>query len=214
MKSPALQQEAGASRPAGMPVLLLAYPLLVHLAVVWRAPLLEWLALVLLCAIPQFRSLRAGQPGNWLLLLVLAALLYALVRVGGGMVVLFIQPVLIPATLAAVFAGSLRRGQVPLVTRMAQMIGGPLEPEGRVYTRQVTWLWVWVLGLLAATDLGLALFAAAPAWSLFSNFLSYVLVGLVFVIEYGYRRLRFPTHDHPAFIEYMRRVVRTDYRAV
>lgn len=214
MKNPAMQQETGARRPGLMTVLLLAYPLLVHLAVARQAPSLEWLALVLLCALPQVRSLRAGRLGNWLLLMVLAALLYALVRAGGGMVVLYIQPVLIPATLAAVFAGSLRRGQVPLVTRLAQMIGGPLEPEVRVYTRRVTWLWVWVLGLLAATDLGLALFAAPPVWSLFSNFLSYLLVGLVFVVEYGYRRLRFPTHDHPAFVEYMRRVVHTDYRAV
>lgn len=209
-----MQQEPAARRPGLMPIMLLAYPLLVHLAVLRQAPWLEWLALVLLCAIPQVRSLRAGRPGNWLLLMALAALLYVLVRAGGGMVVLFIQPVLIPATLAAVFAGSLRRGQVPLVTRMAQMIGGPLEPEVRVYTRQVTWLWVWVLALLAATDLGLALFAAPPVWSLFSNFLSYVLVGLVFAIEYGYRRLRFPAHDHPAFVDYMRRVLRTDYRAV
>ena len=58
-----------------MPVLLLAYPVLVHLAVLWSAPRLEWLALVVMCAIPLYQGLRALRPGHWLSLLALAGLL-------------------------------------------------------------------------------------------------------------------------------------------
>lgn len=200
--------------PTLMSLLLLAYPLLVHFAVVWQEPRLEWLALVLLCAIPQYRALRAGRPGNWLLLLLgMAALLYALTSVGGGMYALFLPPVVVPAMLLAVFAGSLRAGHLPLVTRVAQSISGPLEPEVRAYTRHVTELWVLVLAALCVGDAALAVFAPLPLWSLFSNFVNYLLVGLVFVLEYLYRRLRFPAHDHPGFLAYMRRVAHIDYKA-
>lgn len=194
--------------------LLLAYPLLVHLAVVWDAPHLEWLALVVLCAIPQYPGLRAGRPANWLLLSALAGLLYVLAGIGGGIYALFLPPVVIPAMVLALFAGSLRAEQVPLVTRVAQAVEGPLEPEMRVYTRHVTVLWTLVLAALTAAEAGLAAFAPLPVWSLFSNFVNYVLVGLVFVLEYLYRRLRFPDHNHLGFIDYMRRVVSANYRAV
>ena len=63
-----------------MPVLLLAYPVLVHLAVLWSAPRLEWLALVVMCAIPLYQGLRALRPGHWLSLLVLAGLLWVRVN--------------------------------------------------------------------------------------------------------------------------------------
>lgn len=195
------------------PVLLLAYPLMVQLAVVWREPRLEWLALLVLCAIPQYQALCARRPANWLLLLVLGALLYSLVRIGGGMYALFLPPVLITASVLAVFAGSLRAGQVPLVTRIAQAMRGSLDPEVLHYTRRVTQMWVLVLLALTAAEAGLALFAPLPVWSLFSNGINYLLVGLVFLLEYLYRRHRFPDDDHPAFLDYLRLIARTGYRA-
>ena len=56
-----LEWESGAPPLNLTLALLLPYPLLVHLAVVWNEPLLEWLALVLLCAIPQWQGLRPGR---------------------------------------------------------------------------------------------------------------------------------------------------------
>lgn len=195
------------------PVLLLAYPLLVQLAVVWHAPALEWLALLVLCAIPQYQALCERRPGNWLLLLFLGAVLYTLVRMGGGMYALFLPPVLITATVFAVFAGSLRAGHVALVTRIAQAINGQLKPEGLHYTRRVTQMWVLVLLALTVAEAGLALFAPLPVWSLFSNGVNYLIVALVFLLEYLYRRHRFPQDNHPRFRDYLRLVARTNYRA-
>lgn len=197
-----------------MPVLLIAYPLLVHLAVIWSAPRLEWLALVVMCAIPLWRGLRALRPGHWLALLVLAGLLYVVAQAGGGMYALFLPPVVTPAAMLAVFAGSLRRGRVPLVTRLAQAGRGPLAPELLVYTRRVTQLWALVLAAIAGANAALALFAPLPVWSLFSNFVNYILVGLVFVLEYLYRRRRFPAHPHAGFLAHMRMVARANYKVV
>lgn len=197
-----------------MPVLLLAYPVLVHLAVLWRAPHLEWLALVVMCAIPLYQGLRALRPGHWLALLALAGLLWVLTRIGGGMYALFVPPVVTPAVVVAVFAGSLRAGQVPVATRLAQLSRDVLEPDVLVYTRRVTAMWALILAAIAVGNAALALLAPLPVWSLFSNFVNYLLVGLVFVLEYLYRRLRFPTHVHGGFLAHLRLVARTDYKAV
>jgi uncharacterized membrane protein len=194
------------------PLLLLAYPLLVQWAVAWHEPRLEWLALLLLCAIPQYEDLCAGRRQNWLLLLLLGVVLYALVRIGGGVYALFLPPVLITASVLAVFAGSLRAGQVPLVTRIAQTMRGALNAEVLQYTRRVTQLWVLVMLAITVAEVGLALFAPLPVWSLFSNGINYLLVGLVFLLEYLYRRRRFPEDDHPGFLDYVRRVARIPYR--
>lgn len=194
------------------PALLLAYPLLVHLAVVWRQPHLEWLALVLLCAIPQYPALRAARPGHWLLLLGLAGLLYGLTAAGGGIYALFLPPVVAPLMLLALFAGSLRAPQIPLVTRLAQAARGPLEPELLLYTRRLTQMWALILAAIAAVNAGLAWFAPLPVWSLFSNFLNYLLVALVLCVEFLYRRWRFPSHAHQGFLAYLRLVASTNYR--
>lgn len=199
-----------------MPVLLLvAYAILVHLSVIQQAPLLQWLALVVLCAIPQAAALRAGRPRNWLLLAALAAGLFVLARMGGGIYLLFLPPVVWPAMLLAVFATSLRRGEVPLVTRMARIArGGVLPDELLVYTRRVTWLWVWTLAGLALTAVLLALFAPLSLWSAWTNFASYAVIGGMILLEYAYRRLRFRHLPHQGLRTYLRSLVRTDYRAV
>ncbi len=200
-------------QPALRLALLIAYPMLVQLSVVYHEPRLEWLALLVLCAIPQVPALCARRPGNWLLLLFIGTVLYGLVRIGGGMYALFLPPVLATASVLAVFAASLRAGQVPLVTRLARAMSGPLGPKVLHYTLRVTQMWVLVLIALTAAEAGLALFAPLSVWSLFSNGVNYVLVGLVFLLEYLYRRHRFPEDDHPGFLDYLRMVARTKYRA-
>lgn len=199
-----------------MPVLLLvAYAIVVHLSVLKQTPALQWLALVLLCAIPQAAALRAGRLRNWLLLGALAAGLWMLAQLGGGIYLLFLPPVVWPAMLLAVFAGTLRRGQVPLVTRMARIArGGVLPDELLGYTRRVTWLWVWTLGALALTAVLLAWLAPLPLWSAWTNFASYAVIGGLILLEYAYRRLRFRHLPHQGLRHYLRSLARTDYRAV
>ena len=49
-------------------------------------------------------------------------------------------------------------------------------------------------------------------WSLFTNFLNYLMAALLFVGEYIYRRWRFQDYDHPGIIDYIKIVVRADIR--
>ena len=78
--------------------------------------------------------------------------------------------------------------------------------------------------LLTIVNLALALFAAPhgvllelgahPAitvpqewWSLFANFLNYLLVGALFALEYAVRRRLFPTTPYRDFAEFLRHVI-------
>ncbi len=199
-----------------MPVLLIVlYAVLVHLSVVRHAPLLQWLALIVLCLLPLHRSLLAGRMLAWTLLLLLAAGLYGLTYLGGGIYALFLPPVVLPAMLLAVFATTLRPGRTPLVTRMAMLSrGGSLPAELVPYTRAVTWFWVAVLAAQTLAALLLAWLAPLELWSAYTNFGAYAVLALAFASEYLVRRLRYSHLPHQTVIEYLRSLVHTNYRTL
>lgn len=100
-------------------------------------------------------------------------------------------PVAINLVLLAVFSRSLRCG-VPVVERLARLQSGDLGDEEVQYCRCVTTVWcVFFVGnaLAAAT---LALFAPLSWWAFYTGILSYVLVAIVFAVEYSVRISRFP----------------------
>jgi uncharacterized membrane protein len=186
--------------------LAVAYPVLVHLAVLWPRPWLEWLALAALSALVLYPALRARRPWAWV---VLAACLVAsglIVHWQGARWILLVPPIAIPLSLLIVFASSLRPGQQPLVTRFALMARGSLPPELITYTRQVTILWVVVLAGLTLSAILLTLFAAREVWSLATNFVHYLVIGAVFAGEYLFRRWRFRHLEHPGFFAYLRQL--------
>jgi uncharacterized membrane protein len=58
----------------------------------------------------------------------------------------------------------------------------------------------------------LAVFAPMPLWSLFTNFINYLLLAALFPLEYLYRRIRYQHLPHTGFIGYLRDVSRINYR--
>ena len=199
-----------------MPILIVAYPLLVHLSALRHDLWLQLAALICLAAIPLYSRLRIGRVGAWLLLLALAGLLYALTFiVGGGQYALFIPPVLLPAALGTVFGESLLPGRTALITRVARASrGGDLPLELAHYTRGVTLVWTLALFALALTSIVLAAFAPLRTWSVFTNFISYLILGALFPLEYLWRRWRYPAFEHPGFWDYLKLVARTNYRKI
>lgn len=196
-----------------MPVLILAYPILVHLAVLLHQPLLQWLALCCLAAIPLYSGLRHPRWRNWLLFLLLVTVLYLFARSGDGKYALFLPPVLLPAVSAWFFGRSLQAGQTPLITRIARATRSDALPAELVtYTRNVTLLWTLMLAGIGVLSLLLAMFAPLPLWSLFTNFINYLILAALFPLEYLYRRIRYRHLPHAGFIGYLRDVSRINYR--
>jgi uncharacterized membrane protein len=189
-----------------MLALALAYPVLVHLAVLWPLPWLQWAALAALSALPLYPSLRARRTWAWVALSACLVASTLIVRWHGTHWVLLLPPIAIPLSLLIVFGASLRSGQQPMVTRFALMARGSLPPELATYTRQVTVLWVAVFVILTLSAILLALFASPEIWSLATNFLHYLLIGVVFAGEYAWRRWRFRHLEHPGFFAYLRQL--------
>lgn len=193
-------------------LLIIAYPCFVHWFVLGGGPAVLWAALM----IPALVLLLTARPG-WgpacIGAVAAAGLAAGMVRIGVASYLLFIPPIAINLMLLALFVRSLRGPGPALVTRIAQFSRTrPLPREIVVYTRHVTWTWCALFAVMALANLLLAVLAPLEIWSLFANFINYLIVAMLFAGEYAVRRVKFPRYGHAGFIGFLRHVARIDYR--
>ena len=191
-----------------------ASSVLIHIAVMEKAPIIEWLALASLVFVPFSIGLAAGRPRVWLAFIGVCAALAWLVACGGGRPLLYLPSVLIPAALGWVFGRTLLSGRQPLIATVA-LAARPATPDYLLhYSRRLTLLWTILFAAMASWDLALAAFAPHGWWSAMANFGNYLVVGAAITLEYLFRRLRFRAYDHPGFAEYLKIVARADPRGI
>jgi uncharacterized membrane protein len=106
---------------------------------------------------------------------------------------------LIYGSLAFMFARTLSGSQTPLVTRLASKIDGPLPPTLERYTRQLTFAWALFFAGNVVVGLALYYFVSFAAWSLFSNVYSTPLLIAMFILEFAYRKVRYPGYKTGSF---------------
>lgn len=193
-------------------LLILCYPLCVHFSVVLQAPMLQVIAIVCLAAGIQYPGLRQGNGFAWGILLGVAVVSAWLASFDLARYVLYVPPIIIPLLVWSGFMRTLLPGQVPLVTAMGEQFHGQLPPEIKRYTRRVTVFWAVFLAALTLWATLLPWLVSATTWSLFSNFLNYGLVVLVFLAEFGFRRWRFRDFEQPSLREYLLLVFRSGVR--
>jgi uncharacterized membrane protein len=204
--------------PAARAVLVaasfVASSVLIHLAVMQKTPLAEWLALASLVFVPLCIGLVQLRLIAWLAFAASSAALWWLVSVGGGRPLLYLPSVLIPAALCWLFGRTLIAGRQPLIATVA-LAARPGTPDYLLrYSRRLTQLWTGIFAAMALWDLGLATLAPHGWWSFMANFTNYLVVGAAVVLEYLFRRLHFRSYDHPGFAEYLKIVVRADPRRI
>jgi len=90
------------------------------------------------------------------------------------------------------FAYSLTGGRVPLCTQISEKLHGALAPAEIAYLHRATILWTGFYALLSAAILTLFFVASARVWSLFVNFATYALIGIVFLADHTIRRRVLP----------------------
>lgn len=99
-------------------------------------------------------------------------------------------PVLLNAALLAVFSWSLRSG-MPIVERLARVQVPDLPAAEARYCRDVTRVWCLFFvangGILGT----LAVWGSLEAWALYTGLLSYLAIGMLFVVEFSIRKIRF-----------------------
>ena len=173
-----------------------AYPLLAHVAALSGDPRLAALAALDLVVLALAAPLLRARPLAWAAFAAAAFGAAWLARGPHALLPLLLAPPAFVAVAAWAFARTLHGGRVPLVGRIAAVLDATpweaLPADVRAYTRRVTLAWALLLAALAVVDVVLALFAAPGGWSWFANIGDYVAIGGFMLVEYGYRRLRFP----------------------
>lgn len=209
---------------------MLAYPLVAHFGVILNSVTLIAIALGLLIVMPMLPALGRGSVVAWLAFLPVVVGLWWLSLSTHATLPLYIAPVLVPGSMAGVFGSSLLAGQVPLIEQLIRIMepgaDGREEPEPEVlaYAHQLTKAWTLffvtlsltnlVLGLLAEPDGMLLAAGITPPvtvpelwWSLVANLIGYLLVAAFFLIEYAYRRHRFPRQPYRNMLDFFVKVL-------
>lgn len=179
-------------------VVALGYPVIVYFGVQRVSP--AFFALLLLAiAVIKFAVAQDKKDFYQLSVLVVAIVFSLLLAVTDNELLLRIYPVIMSTAVALVFARSLREPE-NILLRMARMAGKTITPEAQFYTRRLTLLWVALLLTNGVVALYFALFGTLAQWAFYCGFLSYVLIGLFFILELIYRRFYIARHQRRALV--------------
>ena len=91
------------------------------------------------------------------------------------------------ALVAVSFGRSLYGGRVPVCTQIANSLRGVLDPAEIAYTRRATLAWTVFYAVLTASILALYFVAPLRVWSLFVNFATFALIGLMALVDHALR---------------------------
>lgn len=187
---------------------IVSFPLVLHVLVLGHqlAFALALMAAVYLLALaPLFMQGAKKHPAATLgILAPLLALAAVIAWRLDKAALLYLPPVAINLWFAILFGTSLRRGSIPLITRIARIERGTLEPELAAHARRLTAIWAGLFLGMATESFALAVFAPLALWSWFVNVWNYVFVAALFVGEYLYRRVRYARYRHASPLALLR----------
>ena len=94
-------------------------------------------------------------------------------------------PVIVNFVLFCIFFGS-TFSEETVIQKMAKLMEPNIKPKALEYTRKLTY--IWSIFMLANFFISLAtVFMSEKVWAIYNGFLSYMLVGVFFIIEYMVR---------------------------
>lgn len=209
-----------------MTALGVTYPIAAHLAVLSGAMIFIAASVGLLALLVLLPGLMTRRPVAWGLLLAAGAGLYLAAVHGQVLLLLFLPPILINSFMAWLFGHTLRLGQRPLIEGIIRALhGGRDDIDAAIvgYARRLTFAWTALFialatvtftlaalatpgGLLLATGITSPVTVPLETWSLFANVISYLIVGVMFIVEFQIRRRRFPQQSYRGFFDFLRRL--------
>ncbi|MEN3293994.1 MAG: hypothetical protein V7642_3247 [Burkholderiales bacterium] len=148
--------------------------------------------LLLLAALARLPALKTGRAARWWL--GGALLLAALAVWSNALLPLKLYPVLVNAVMLSLFGYTLI-SPPSMIERLARLREPYLPSEAIVYTRRVTQVWCGFFVINGAIALATALWASPAIWSLYNGVIAYLLMGLLFGVEYLVR-LRLKRRNH------------------
>lgn len=185
-------------------VLIAGYPFIAHLSILLDKPELHLIAFCSLLTGILWQGITKPNIGVWIWFVVINIAFFLLSRWRLDLYLLYIPPILIPLLLLIYFGKTLLQHETPLITAIADAARGPLTPAMRIYTRRLTQAWCLIFILLIIEALILISFYSLATWSWATNFINYILMAIIFVGEFEFRKKKFPDHDHPTFLDYIK----------
>ncbi|MCL1892777.1 MAG: hypothetical protein FWG02_00895 [Holophagaceae bacterium] len=164
-------------------VLAIAYPFAVFFALKWGYSPKVLSLILILSALFQFNTQKIRLLRN--AFLVCATILVSGLWLYNDEIFLKLYPVLISASLLAVFAFSLKFPP-SVIERFARITNPDLPQYAITYCHKVTQVWCCFFILNASIAL-YTVFLSARAWMLYNGLISYILIGLLMAGEFGFR---------------------------
>ena len=115
-------------------------------------------------------------------------------------------PALINIALAVMFAKTILQG-TPLIERIARLEIPNIPDDIIAYTHLLTKIWVVYFASQAVITCILAYWASNHFWAIYNGILIYIMLLLMFVIEYSYRKWRFRHVEIPTPLETIKSVI-------
>jgi uncharacterized membrane protein len=106
--------------------------------------------------------------------------------------------------LGGLFGVTLRRGERPLISKLADRVHVHLSPEMTRYTRNLTWAWTSYFAVMAIVSVVLYAWAPFDTWAIFANFATPLALCLMFLGEYGLRYRLHPEFERVSVLDTIR----------
>lgn len=172
---------------------LVAYPFIIYLAlgnVEAKYLGLALFVLFLFRSRKQVTMLTHGLERAGIMTVVTVGIFAAAVWWSNAEWLLRLYPALLSTIMLALFAFTLYRPP-SMIERFARLRRKELPAEAILYTRRVTQVWCAFLVVNSSIAAYSALFMSREAWVLYTGFINYVLMGVLLVGEWLYRRYRY-----------------------
>lgn len=171
-----------------MGMLLVAYPFVVYIGLQYLPP--RWLSIALLALISLrlflSKPLLAKMP--WLpVAFALGAMVLLMSAFANNELGILLYPVAVNIAMMLAFAYSLIN-KPSIIETFARIKEPELSDKAVKYTENVTKVWCAFFALNAAVSLYSALCLSKQAWILYNGLISYILVALLFAIEWLVRQ--------------------------
>jgi uncharacterized membrane protein len=184
---------------------------MVHLSVVYNVPF------IVACLLPLFYIVLARPfSGSKQQFLVKSSLLFLLTIIGFlswfylDHSIIYLPPILMIMAILYPFIRSVMPEQTPLITRIYQLTKKENDPTRMSYTDKLTKIWIVFMILLLLNTFYLTFYASLETWSLFTNFINYLLMLSLFVAEWLFRIYWFHQWESP--IEFAKQLLTLDQR--
>jgi uncharacterized membrane protein/acyl-CoA synthetase (AMP-forming)/AMP-acid ligase II len=168
-------------------LLIAAYPFAIYFGLQSISP--RYVALIIVFVLAaRFVLMPKGHTRNLPAILVTIAgiALCLWVMVFNHVHALRLYPVIINVLLLGVFGYSLWHGPT-VIEKLARLTTPNLPPDAITYTRNVTAVWCVFFVLNGLTSLYTVYFTSLKIWTLYNGFIAYLLIGALFVLEFGVR---------------------------